>query len=318
MNKEPQFTSFPLSKIIPGVTLPGEIYLFLSGHFIKYKGSDDSISKEKYNEFIFKKFQYIFVLTEDFPKFNQWSEANLTKDRSSLVAQVGKENSEIVEKHLEMKEQFFKFITTEITNDEIAQIVGKTREFIQKINERPNVTQVLHKIALYNPTIADHSVNVANLSTFLSMNMGYSQQLMLENIYLGGLLHDYGKVKINSKHFENPNSKAYAMAMRKHPELGRNSLLMDESFPDEVLRIILEHHERHDGAGYPRGIKGAKIYDLTKIVAIANIFDNLVMAGKGSVPERQKAALLELEKDNGHVFDPRILEKAIKVLRFVS
>jgi response regulator RpfG family c-di-GMP phosphodiesterase len=149
------------------------------------------------------------------------------------------------------------------------------------------------------------------------MNIGLGQQTMLEDIYLGSLLHDYGKVLIQNKFFDNPGSKECEHAIRKHPELGKTSLLLGSDFNDEVIKIITEHHERHDGKCYPKGLRGNKIYQLTKLVSIASIFDNFETEDNGPIPERHSRAIKKLASDKGNFFDPKILEKCIKALQFV-
>ncbi|MEK6623431.1 MAG: HD domain-containing phosphohydrolase, partial [Bdellovibrionota bacterium] len=77
------------------------------------------------------------------------------------------------------------------------------------------------------------------------------------------------------------------------------------------------HHERQDGTGYPKGLKGNKIYDLTKIISIANIFDNQVMNSEGDIKGRQMKAFRVLENDPGKMFDPKILGKCLRALERV-
>ena len=85
----------------------------------------------------------------------------------------------------------------------------------------------------------------------------------------------------------------------------------------QVNMIIHEHHERFDGSGYPKGIKGFEINSFSKIVAIANYFDNIVSEGKGSLELRQINALNKLSNDDGTYFDPETLKKSIEHLKTV-
>jgi len=309
-----QFVSIALSKIYPELDLPGDLYLFIGGKFIKFKNKGDKLDKKKFELFLYKKIQYVFVTSDQGADFIEWHTKISTEEKVELVAKVGKENAAVVTKHLEIKDQYLDFVTKEVTDEGVKEMLEKTRAFVTDLKNIKTAEKFLAQLCSYSQSSADHATNVANLSTFLAMNIGYSQQTMLETIYVGALLHDYGKTRISTKYLEDPDSEAYSKAMKKHPSLGKTALLLDSGFSDETLRIIAEHHERHDGKGYPRGLKGGRIYELTKIVSIANFFDNTIMNTEGPIPKRQKKAMEELMKDQGHMFDPGILAKSIRAL----
>ncbi len=316
---ELEYVSFPILKVFPDQPLPGDLYLFLNGHFVKYKTKGDNISQQKFELFVLQKVQYIFVTKGEADSFKSWSDKLTHKDKETLVAAVGEENAIVVEKHFDVREGYLSFIAKEVTEESVKVILVKTRDFIQTIKEKRTADKFTAKLLSYSQHVADHSTNVGNLSVYLALNTGYSQQIILENVYLGGVLHDFGKTKIDPKNLEEPpTSKKYQTSIRKHPELGRTALLLDSGFSEEVLRIVGEHHERHDGTGYPKGLKGNKIYDLTKLVSVANVFDNLVMASsEGDIKGRQIKAFRALEKDQGKMFDPKILGKCLRALERV-
>ena len=86
--------------------------------------------------------------------------------------------------------------------------------------------------------LADHSTNVANISLYLAQSMGYTHQIILENIYLGAILHDLGKTKIDPKVFEMPGSPAYVKAMRMHPTLGKNALSTQDHCKELIIWVL--------------------------------------------------------------------------------
>ena len=146
--------------------------------------------------------------------------------------------------------------------------------------------------------------------------MGYTTQTALERLYIGALLHDYGKVVIDINSI-NPIKlpQKYIKELRRHPDVGRISLLMESGISTESIQIIHQHHERFDGKGFPKGLKGNQIYELTKIVSIANYFDNVVSKGDGELKVKQVNALDQLNKDDGILFDPKVLNKCINYLK---
>lgn len=120
-----------------------------------------------------------------------------------------------------------------------------------------------------------HSLNVTVLSVMLGRQLGYDSEAC-HSLGLGALLHDIGKLEIPSKVLlkTEPLTRPEQKLLQMHCEFGvrRGQQLM---LDDEVLRIIHEHHEHCDGSGYPRGLREAAIGRLSRLVTIANTFDNL-------------------------------------------
>lgn len=312
-----EFVSFPIHKIYPNKSLPGELYLYIGGRFIRYINCDDYLPSDKYHFLLQRRFQFLFVKNQTLPLFEKWAGDIVTEENDKIIEVVGKENAQVATQHQELKAEVINFVTRDITDIGVKQLLEKTREFILSIQEKKIADKLLSQIISYSKRTADHCVNVANLSTYLALNLGYNSPQVIEDIYLGSILHDYGKTRINSKYLEDPNSEIFEAAMRKHPGLGKTSLLLDGQLSDEALRIISEHHERFDGKGFPRGLKGSKIYDLTKIVSIANAFDKLVDKGEGDMTVRSRKAIETLQKDQGRYFDPRMLARCIRAMNEV-
>lgn len=312
-----EFVSFPIHKIYPNRNLPGEIYLCIGGRFIRYINQDDYLPSEKYQFLLQRRFQFLFIKNQSLPRFEEWSASVVNQEKNEIIKVVGVQNAAIAEQHQDLKKEVINFVTREITDIAVKQLLDKTRDFIHSIQEKKIADALLAQIINFNKRTADHCTNVANLSTYLAFNLGYTSQQVLEDIYLGAILHDYGKTRMSSKIMSMPDSPLYEEALKKHPSLGKTSLLLDGKLSDEALRIVSEHHERFDGKGFPRGLKGSKIYDLTKIVSIANAFDKLVEKGSGDISIRSRKAIEVLQKDQGRYFDPRMLARCIRAMNEV-
>ena len=83
-----------------------------------------------------------------------------------------------------------------------------------------------------------------------------------------------------------------------------------QNIPAQVIRIVREHHELYNGQGYPGGLKGKEIYELSKIVSMANIIDEEIQRHKIPSPENYLKVAKFIERDNGKKFDP---EDAMKI-----
>ncbi|WP_252275038.1 HD-GYP domain-containing protein [Pseudomonas subflava] len=120
-----------------------------------------------------------------------------------------------------------------------------------------------------------HSLNVTVLSLMLGRQLGFDSEAC-HSLGLGALLHDIGKLDVPSKVLLKPAplTRAEQQFKQMHVDFGvrrGHALMLD----DEVLRVIQEHHEHCDGSGYPKGLHEAAIGRLSRVVCIANTFDNL-------------------------------------------
>jgi putative nucleotidyltransferase with HDIG domain len=184
---------------------------------------------------------------------------------------------------------------------------------VTEVMKAPFAVSSLAQLQKYSQGTVDHSVNVGVLSVYLAMQMGYSHTLILQHVGLGALLHDLGKSKITID--EGESDEAIAEKLEQHPELGMRLIEQQSRVPNEVKMIIAQHHECADGSGFPKGLRGSQIYDLARIVAIANTFDELVADGQGTLQDRQRAAIQEIDQNRFMQFDPQKLDKALKILK---
>ncbi len=201
-------------------------------------------------------------------------------------------------------------------DEQVKVAVESSKRLVTEFLKKPYAINNVQLLQRYSKGCMDHSVNVSVLSTFLGVRMGYTHQLILENLSLGGLFHDVGKALIK------PTGEQLIgdddPAMREHPKLGKAFLEKSKDrIPNEVLMIVAQHHECLDGSGYPAGIKGLAMYDLARVVAIANLYDNLVSQSKAEqVKDRALEALNRLEKEFEGRLDPKKLEKIVKIIRY--
>lgn len=122
-----------------------------------------------------------------------------------------------------------------------------------------------------------HSVNVCILSTITGLQLGYDIA-KLKNLALGALLHDAGKALVPLELLNKPGrlTDEEMTVMRKHSEIGFDILRAQlAQVPLPAAHVAFQHHEKMDGSGYPRGLKGEAIHEYAKIAAIADVYDAL-------------------------------------------
>ncbi len=163
-----------------------------------------------------------------------------------------------------------------------------------------------------------HSLNVSVLSMMLGREHGLGPD-DLKMLGLGALFHDVGKHRIpkNVLYKPSPLTKFERDILRLHPQYGVETmgpLAGMGTFPAEALRIIGDHHERVDGSGYPAGISGEHLSDLTQIVSIVDRYDNLCNnrnPEKSVTPHEALAHMFKSEKER---FDNQLLQRFISYL----
>jgi len=160
-----------------------------------------------------------------------------------------------------------------------------------------------------------HSERVAALATGLASELGLSQD-EIASINYGALLHDIGKIGISETILNKAgrlDPEEYAV-MKKHPEIGAN-ILSEVDFLEDALDVVMHHHERIDGAGYPNGLKNKEIPIAARIVGIADAWDAMTSsrAYRAAIPEH--VAVNQLRRGAGTQFDPYLVERFLwKVL----
>jgi putative nucleotidyltransferase with HDIG domain len=121
-----------------------------------------------------------------------------------------------------------------------------------------------------------HVLNVSVLSMMLAKNLGHNED-EIKIVGIGALFHDIGKLKLPSQILRKTEALTAPEAnlLKLHTRYGVELLKLTESFPEQALNIVLQHHEFLDGSGYPSGLTAEAIDPLAQIVAVVNEFDNL-------------------------------------------
>ena len=161
---------------------------------------------------------------------------------------------------------------------------------------------------------AGHSERVAVLGGRIAKAMGMSEKEM-DTIIRGGLLHDIGKIGISLAILDKPSglSDKEMTEIRNHPAIGGKILEPIKAYQD-ILPLILHHHEKYDGSGYPDGLRGEDIDIRARILAVADVWDALVSDRpyrEGWIQDRARKMIID---GSGSHFDPRVVEAFLAVV----
>ncbi len=154
---------------------------------------------------------------------------------------------------------------------------------------------------------------VARYAQDIANELGLPGEQMYQ-IYLAGLFHDIGKIGISDKIVRKagPLTPEEQQEMTLHPELG-SRIIEQAPGMTEAARIIRHHHERFDGSGYPDGLAGEAIPLGSRIVSVADVFDEMISTRIYSIGKSKEAALEELKSYKGTQFDPQVVDVALRL-----
>ena len=179
------------------------------------------------------------------------------------------------------------------------------------------VRALMVRLAEKDVSTEEHTRRVARLAVELGEELGLSPA-RLRDLATGGLLHDIGKLSLSTAILQKPaalDDDEYEQ-VKLHPERGRDLLNELGGFADSVTRLVLDHHERLDGSGYPRGIGGDELDLATRILAVCDVYDALVSDRVYRRAWSRDEALALLHREAGTAFDPRCvaaLERVVAV-----
>ncbi len=170
-------------------------------------------------------------------------------------------------------------------------------------------------LELRDPYMAGHQQRVSSLAATIAqeLNMAWDK---IESLRLAGLIHDIGKIAAPGEIMIKPGrlSQSEYQLIKEHPRVGYE-LLKDIAFPWPVAHIILQHHERLDGSGYPEGLVGDAILPEARILAVADVVEAVCSLRPYRPALGLDKALEEIRKGRGFRYDTRVVDACIKLFR---
>jgi putative two-component system response regulator len=185
------------------------------------------------------------------------------------------------------------------------KVEQKTAEIRQMLNA--SIRSMALMVEIRDPYTAGHQERVAQLACAIAAKMGIDSE-MIEGIRIAGILHDVGKIRIPVAILSRAGKllEAEEEMIRIHPLVSYN-ILKNIPFPWPVAEMVLQHHERMDGSGYPRGLSGDEIIREARILAVADVTE----ASSSFRPYRPahgiEAALEMIEEKKGKKYDAEVV-----------
>lgn len=166
-----------------------------------------------------------------------------------------------------------------------------------------------------DPYTAGHQRQVAKLAHAIAQEMHLPQEAV-EGIYMGSLIHDVGKIYVPAEILSRPGklSDAEFNLIKAHPQVGYD-IIKGIEFPWPVAKMILQHHERLNGSGYPQGLKGDEISPEARILAVADVVEAMASHRPYRPSLGLDTALEEISRNRGMLYDPQAVDICLHLFR---
>ena len=189
---------------------------------------------------------------------------------------------------------------------QLEQTLGDLRKTLGGI-----IQAVAMMVETRDPYTAGHQRRVADLARATATEMELSKE-MIEGIRMAGVIHDLGKISVPAEILTKPTrlTEMEFNIIKTHPQVGYD-VLKNIKFPWPIAEIVLQHHERMDGSGYPQGISGEEILLEARIMGVADVVEAMASHRPYRPALGIDKALEEISENKGVFYDPRAVEACL-------
>ncbi|MBS6821386.1 MAG: HD-GYP domain-containing protein [Roseburia sp.] len=257
-----------VSDLVPGMIVARDVYTRNNQMLVP---ADTKITESIITRMTFFGIMSIRVFESELEKniVDEEEEMYMTQQEKEDFA-VFKENYELTIDHLSENLNSLLKTADEIDTDELVENVDK---LVFQSKSRYEIMNMVHHIRAFDDETYRHSLNVAMINSVFAGWLGMTEYER-KQLTLCGLMHDVGKLLISKDILRKPGrlTEEEYEQIKKHPLLGYEKM-KDKNIPESVKRVILLHHERADGSGYPFGFRLNEIDPYAAITAISDVYD---------------------------------------------
>ena len=251
---------------------------------------------------------------------------NETLFRQSLqqsTKEVAQLQNELIEKNRDLDETNKELIKSrdemKILNFELEETVQlRTLQFKEKseLSKRlflQTVNSLMYALEMRDPYTAGHQQRVSKLASAIAKKAGLSEA-KIEGIMVAGKLHDIGKIYVPSEFLTKPGRlpEEALCVIKTHPRIGFE-ILKDIEFPWPIASIVLQHHERIDGGGYPYGLENDEILLEAKILSVADVVEAMITNRPYRISPGVDEALDEIRQFRGIKYEACVVDACLSL-----
>ena len=231
-----------------------------------------------------------------------------------------------LKKHHDLLENIVEERTAELRrlNSELQQEIEERKRTQNKLNRsylqlQQSLDEIVKAMSLTleerDPYTAGHQRRTTDLSLAIAREMGLPEH-ETKGLQMAGLIHDMGKISVPGEILSKPGSlnDAEHQLIRRHPQVAYD-ILHQIDFPWRVDQIVLQHHEKIDGSGYPQGLSGTEILLESRILCVADVVETMETHRPYRPSLGRAAALEEITRNRGILYDPEVVDACLKLFQ---
>jgi putative nucleotidyltransferase with HDIG domain len=194
------------------------------------------------------------------------------------------------------------------------RVAHEKHEIILRESLEQSIQTIAATIEVRDPYTAGHQKHVSELATAIAREMSLSAD-QVNGIHLASIIHDLGKIQIPAEILSKPGklSGIEFMLIQTHPQAGFD-ILKDVRFPWPIADIILQHHEKLDGSGYPQGLKGDQILLEAKIITVADMVEAISSHRPYRASMGIEKALDEIKLGRGILYESSVVDACVNLI----
>jgi putative nucleotidyltransferase with HDIG domain len=234
-------------------------------------------------------------------------EIELRKIRNDLEGRIEQRTIELIKLNEQLKQDIAR---RENAEAEVQSSLNKLRSAMGGVVQAMALT-----VERRDPYTAGHQRRVSDLARGVAAEMALTAH-QIDGIRMAGLIHDLGKICVPAEILSKPGqlTEIEHTLIKDHPQVGYE-ILKEIEFPWPVAQIVLQHHERIDGSGYPVGLSGDDIIIEAKTLAVADVVEAMASHRPYRPTLGRDMALGEISQNRGVLYDPDVVDACMKLLQ---
>lgn len=233
------------------------------------------------------------------------AEDKLKKHHDLLETIVEERTAELTKLNKQLKEEIEE---RKLAQSNLSQSHLQLQKSLDEIVNAMSLT-----LEVRDPYTAGHQKRTTDLSLAIAAEMGLSEHRK-KGLQMAGLIHDMGKISVPGEILSKPGSlnEAELQLIKRHPRVAYD-ILHQIDFPWPVDAIVLQHHEKLNGSGYPQGLQGEEISLEARILCVADVIETMETHRPYRPSLGRETALKEIAKNKGILYDPEVVDACLRL-----